>query len=224
MPWKMNRLVVLDTETTGLDVNDGHRIIEIGCIEIINRTITNNSFHKYVNPDRSIDEGAQNVHGITLSMLKDKPKFSDIIEELLEYLDQSDLIIHNAPFDLGFLVRELDILNKDSDTFVAQRKIIDTLTMSRKKFPGKRNTLDALCARFSVDNTERSYHGALLDANLLASVYLKMTRGQTSLKMVDSDQKKLDSEVISSTALERKKIVIRASEDDIKLHNEYFKN
>ncbi len=220
----MNRLVVLDTETTGLDVNDGHRIIEIGCIEIINRTITNNSFHKYVNPDRSIDEGAQNVHGITLSMLKDKPKFSDIIEELLEYLDQSDLIIHNAPFDLGFLVRELDILNKDSDTFVAQRKIIDTLTMSRKKFPGKRNTLDALCARFSVDNTERSYHGALLDANLLASVYLKMTRGQTSLKMVDSDQKKLDSEVISSTALERKKIVIRASEDDIKLHNEYFKN
>jgi len=220
----MNRLIVLDTETTGLDVNDGHRIIEIGCIEIINRTITNNSFHKYINPDRPIDEGAQNVHGISLSMLEDKPKFYDIVEELLEYLGQSDLIIHNAPFDLGFLKRELDVSKKDGDNFIDQRKIIDTLTMSRKKFPGKRNTLDALCARFNVDNTERSYHGALLDANLLASVYLKMTRGQTSLKMVESDQLNTNSGPIVSAKIERKKIIISASEDETRLHNEYFKN
>jgi len=219
----MTRLIVLDTETTGLDVNDGHRIIEIGCVEIVNRNITSNSFHRYVNPMRQIDDGAKNVHGITYSMLEDKPKFSEILNELLEYLSDSDLIIHNAPFDLGFLSKELSFCGKEDNYLESSRKIHDTLKISRKRFPGKRNSLDALCARYEIDNTDRNLHGALIDANLLASVYLKMTRGQTSLSMSATIEEGERTQVENNLS-NRPSIVIRANEDEVLKHENFFKN
>ena len=219
----MSRLIVLDTETTGLDVNDGHRIIEIGCVEIVNRNITSNSFHRYVNPMRQIDDGAKNVHGITYSMLEDKPKFSEILNELLEYLSDSDLIIHNAPFDLGFLSKELSFCGKEDNYLESSRKIHDTLKISRKRFPGKRNSLDALCARYEIDNTDRNLHGALIDANLLASVYLKMTRGQTSLSMSATIEEGERTQVENNLS-NRPSIVIRANEDEVLKHENFFKN
>ena len=219
----MSRLIVLDTETTGLDVNDGHRIIEIGCVEIVNRNITSNSFHRYVNPMRQIDDGAKNVHGITYSMLEDKPKFSEILNELLEYLSDSDLIIHNAPFDLGFLSKELSFCGREDNYLESSRKIHDTLKISRKRFPGKRNSLDALCARYEIDNTDRNLHGALIDANLLASVYLKMTRGQTSLSMGTTIEEGEITQV-ENNSLNRPSIVIRANEDEVLKHENFFKN
>jgi len=219
----MTRLIVLDTETTGLDVNDGHRIIEIGCVEIVNRNITSNSFHRYVNPMRQIDDGAKNVHGITYSMLEDKPKFSEILNELLEYLSDSDLIIHNAPFDLGFLSKELSFCGKEDNYLESSRKIHDTLKISRKRFPGKRNSLDALCARYEIDNTDRNLHGALIDANLLASVYLKMTRGQTSLSMGTTIEEGEITQVENNSS-NRPSIVIRANEDEVLKHENFFKN
>ena len=219
----MSRLIVLDTETTGLDVNDGHRIIEIGCVEIVNRNITSNSFHRYVNPMRQIDDGAKNVHGITYSMLEDKPKFSEILNELLEYLSDSDLIIHNAPFDLGFLSKELSFCGREDNYLESSRKIHDTLKISRKRFPGKRNSLDALCARYEIDNTDRNLHGALIDANLLASVYLKMTRGQTSLSMSATIEEGERTQVENNLS-NRPSIVIRANEDEVLKHENFFKN
>ena len=219
----MSRLIVLDTETTGLDVNDGHRIIEIGCVEIVNRNITSNSFHRYVNPMRQIDDGAKNVHGITYSMLEDKPKFSEILNELLEYLSDSDLIIHNAPFDLGFLSKELSFCGREDNYLESSRKIHDTLKISRKRFPGKRNSLDALCARYEIDNTDRNLHGALIDANLLASVYLKMTRGQTSLSMGTTIEEGGITQVENNSS-NRPSIVIRANEDEVLKHENFFKN
>ena len=219
----MTRLIVLDTETTGLDVNDGHRIIEIGCVEIVNRNITSNSFHRYVNPMRQIDDGAKNVHGITYSMLEDKPKFSEILNELLEYLSDSDLIIHNAPFDLGFLSKELSFCGKEDNYLESSRKIHDTLKISRKRFPGKRNSLDALCARYEIDNTDRNLHGALIDANLLASVYLKMTRGQTSLSMGTTIEEGERTQVENNLS-NRPSIVIRANKDEVLKHENFFKN
>ena len=219
----MTRLIVLDTETTGLDVNDGHRIIEIGCVEIVNRNITSNSFHRYVNPMRQIDDGAKNVHGITYSMLEDKPKFSEILNELLEYLSDSDLIIHNAPFDLGFLSKELSFCGREDNYLESSRKIHDTLKISRKRFPGKRNSLDALCARYEIDNTDRNLHGALIDANLLASVYLKMTRGQTSLSMSATIEEGERTQVENNLS-NRPSIVIRANEDEVLKHENFFKN
>ncbi len=219
----MSRLIVLDTETTGLDVNDGHRIIEIGCVEIVNRNITSNSFHRYVNPMRQIDDGAKNVHGITYSMLEDKPKFSEILNEFLEYLSDSDLIIHNAPFDLGFLSKELSFCGREDNYLESSRKIHDTLKISRKRFPGKRNSLDALCARYEIDNTDRNLHGALIDANLLASVYLKMTRGQTSLSMSATIEEGERTQVENNLS-NRPSIVIRANKDEVLKHENFFKN
>tara|TARA_B100000925_G_C21890309_1_gene422494 strand:+ start:193 stop:852 length:660 start_codon:yes stop_codon:yes gene_type:complete len=219
----MKRLVVLDTETTGLDVNDGHRIIEIGCVEIIDRNITSNSFHKYINPKRSIDEGAQNVHGISNKMLEDKPEFNQIADEFLEFIQNSTLVIHNAPFDLGFLSSELVYSGKETNYFELNHEVLDTLTISRKQYPGKRNSLDALCTRLEVDNTERNFHGALLDANLLANVYLKMTRGQTSLAMnhtvEDSGLSDSDQEMPH-----RDQIIIKADNEELEAHKNYFKN
>ena len=219
----MNRLVVLDTETTGLDVNDGHRIIELGCVEILDRNITSNRFHKYINPRRAIDEGAQRVHGISNEMLEDKPEFINIIDEFLEFIKDSILVIHNAPFDLGFLSSELTHCGKDADYFENHHEILDTLTISRKQYPGKRNSLDALCNRLEVDNTDRNYHGALLDANLLANVYLKMTRGQTTLSM-DEHEERLNSIHEVQQITERDQIIIKADIDEIEAHNNYFKN
>jgi len=176
------RQIVLDTETTGLTVEDGHRIIEIGCLEVVNRRITGNNLHFYVNPERGIDEGAMQVHGISEEMLRDKPRFPDISQEILEFVADAQVIIHNAPFDLGFLDAELQRIGKGRFRDVCAG-VLDTLTMARELHPGKRNSLDALCERYGVSNAHRKLHGALLDAELLADVYLAMTRGQDSLEI-----------------------------------------
>ena len=219
----MERLIVLDTETTGLDVDSGHKIIEIGCIEIIDRNITDNSFHKYINPQRLIDEKAYEVHGISNEDLKDKPTFDDIIDEFALYISDSPLIIHNAPFDLGFLKSEYIQSNHDEASLENSREIIDTLKIARKASPGKRNTLDALCSRYSVDNTDRSLHGALLDAQLLANVYLRMTQGQTLIKGLSEAH--VDKNHDTNTITENRKAkIIYADTQEIDEHENYFKN
>ena len=218
----MERLIVLDTETTGLDVDDGHKIIEIGCIEIIDRNITENSFHYYVNPERLVDEKAYEIHGISNDFLKDKPKFIDIIEKFIEYISDSALVIHNAPFDLGFLKSEYIRSGYQQEVLYRDREIIDTLKIARQKSPGKRNTLDALCSRYSVDNTDRSLHGALLDAKLLASVYLRMTQGQTLIKGL-SEVTVNTSQKNSDVTKNRKPKIIYANEYEIDEHRSYFK-
>jgi DNA polymerase-3 subunit epsilon len=182
----MSRQIVLDTETTGLSTIDGHRIIEIGCIELINRQRTYHDFHSYVNPKRAIDAGAQAVHGITLEFLADKPVFCEIIQQLLDYLRDAELVIHNAAFDVGFLDYELKLVGAKFKSLAHYCTVLDTLAYARKKHAGQRNSLDALCKRYSVDNTNRKLHGALLDAELLTEVYLAMTGGQASL-LIESD-------------------------------------
>ena len=219
----MERLIVLDTETTGLDVDNGHKIIEIGCIEIIDRNITENSFHKYINPQRLIDEKAYEVHGISNEDLRDEPIFDDIVDEFMLYISDSPLIIHNAPFDLGFLKSEYTQSNQDHASLDGSREIIDTLKIARKSSPGKRNTLDALCSRYSVDNTDRSLHGALLDAKLLANVYLRMTQGQTLIKgltEIPVDKNHEDRTLIKN----RKAKIIHASTQETEEHQNYFKS
>ncbi|MBN2689042.1 MAG: DNA polymerase III subunit epsilon [Gammaproteobacteria bacterium] len=175
------RQIILDTETTGLKPEEGHRIIEIGAIEIVYRMFTHNDFHQYINPGREVEFEALKVHGITNEFLADKPKFVDVANEFLRYIEGAELIIHNAPFDVGFLDYELRILDKSFPGVASDCSIVDTLTMARKMYPGKKNSLDALCKRHGVDNSNRDYHGALLDARLLADVYLLMTGGQMQL-------------------------------------------
>lgn len=178
----MLRQVMLDTETTGLDWRQGERVIEIGCVELVGRKLTGRHFHRYLNPGRAIGAGAQAVHGLTDEFLADKPKFVEIVDELLEFVCDAEVIIHNAPFDLGFLDNELGLLGRES-LKAGCESVIDTLKMARELRPGKKNNLDALCNEFGVDNSNRQLHGALLDAELLAEVYLAMTRGQESLMM-----------------------------------------
>jgi len=176
------RQIFLDTETTGLYPDQGHRIIEIAAVEIFNRRPTQRHFHIYINPEREIDPGAQEVHGISLEFLQDKPLFAQIAEEFIEFIRGAELIIHNAPFDVGFLNMELAKLGLDKlETYISD--IIDTLKMAKEMRPGQRNNLDALCRHFGIDNSQRTLHGALLDAELLAEVYIAMTRGQESLLM-----------------------------------------
>lgn len=175
----IQRQVVLDTETTGLDPAQGHRIIEIGCIEILNRRLTGNHFHQYLQPDRDIEQGAAEVHGITSEFLADKPRFSDIAEQFLEFIQGSELIIHNAPFDTGFLNHELQLAGLAP--LDNRCRVLDTLRLARERHPGQKNSLDALCKRYEVDNTQRKLHGALLDAQILGDVYLAMTREQVTL-------------------------------------------
>lgn len=181
------RQIVLDTETTGLETSQNHRIIEIGCVELIDRRITDNSWHHYVNPDREIDAGAFEVHGISNESLQDKPRFGEIAQDFLDYINGAELVIHNAPFDLGFLDHELSKLDKESRSIGQFCTVLDTLVMARQKHPGQKNNLDALCRRYEIDNSQRSLHGALLDARILADVYLVMTGGQTALSLDDSD-------------------------------------
>ena len=183
----MSRQIVLDTETTGLDPNKGHRITEIGCIEMINRRETGNRFHTYLNPERDIDEAAQRITGLTRSFLEDKPKFSEIANDLLAFLkvEGTELIIHNAPFDLGFLNHEFKRLFKDYSDLEQDLSIFDTLVLARRLHPGQRNNLDAVCKRYNVDNTDRDYHGALIDAKLLLRVYLAMTAGQSAMSFTE---------------------------------------
>jgi len=176
------RQIILDTETTGLNPKSGDRIIEIGCVEMVNRRLTGNNFHYYINPERDSDPGALAVHGLTTEFLSDKPKFSDIVDTLCDFVRDAEIIIHNAPFDLGFLDAEFERLGKTN--FMAYvHQVTDTLAQAKELFPGKRNSLDALCERYQVSNAHRTLHGALLDAELLAEVYLAMTRGQDSLTM-----------------------------------------
>lgn len=183
----MNRQIVLDTETTGLERSAGHRIIEIGCVEVVNRRLTQNHWHHYIQPDREIDQGAFEVHGISNEFLQDKPRFSDLVDSFLEYIKGAELIIHNAPFDVGFLNHELDLLNDDRPHIEDICSVLDTLVMARQKHPGQKNNLDALCKRYDIDNSARTLHGALLDSEILADVYLIMTGGQTALSL-DSDE------------------------------------
>lgn len=174
------RQIVLDTETTGLSPEENHRIIEIGCIELVNRKLTGRRFHVYLNPDRAIEPGAIEVHGISNDFLADKSRFPEIAEDLISFVSGAELIIHNAPFDIGFINHELELSGKTGriEEFCS---IIDTLILARKKHPGQRNSLDALCKRYAIDNSHRQLHGALLDAEILAELYLMMTGGQTSL-------------------------------------------
>ena len=177
----MTRQIFLDTETTGISHQQGHRIIEIGCLEAIDRKMTQNHFHHYINPDREIDEGAVKVHGITSEFLQDKPRFEALRQSFLDYFQGAEIIIHNAPFDVGFLDAELRRLFPSYAGMASQVIITDTLVMARKKHPGQKNNLDALCRRYAIDNTHRELHGALLDAQLLAQVYFRMTGGQAAL-------------------------------------------
>ncbi|NNF17361.1 MAG: DNA polymerase III subunit epsilon [Gammaproteobacteria bacterium] len=183
------RQVVLDTETTGLDPARGHRVIEIGCVEYVNRRATGATYHTYLNPEREIEEGAIAVHGISNDFVADKPLFKDIVEQFLEFVDGAELIIHNAPFDIGFLDMELKRLKKQFATMAIRCQVLDTLEMARERHPGQRNSLDALCKRYEIDNSSRVLHGALLDAQILGDVYLAMTGGQASLSLGASEEK-----------------------------------
>ena len=179
------RQIFLDTETTGLYPDQGDRVIEIGCVELFNRKLTGNTLHLYLNPDRDSHEDALRIHGITTEFLKDKPRFAAVADEFLDFVSDAELIIHNAPFDLGFLNKELSLLGRPPlKDFVSG--VLDTLVMAKEMFPGKRNSLDALCSRLEVDNSGRNLHGALLDAELLADVYINMTRGQDALLIESS--------------------------------------
>lgn len=175
------RQIVLDTETTGLETSLGHRIIEIGCVELVNRRLTGNHYHQYINPEREIDSGAFEVHGISNQFLADKPVFASVVDEFMAFIDGAELVIHNAPFDVGFINHELKMHGRKYQSVENYCGVIDTLAMARQKHPGQRVTLDALCKRYAVDNSARTLHGALLDAEILADVYLLMTGGQTNL-------------------------------------------
>lgn len=177
------RQIVLDTETTGLEVAQGHRIIEIGAVEIERRRLTGRHFHHYVRPDREVDEGAREVHGISDEFLLDKPRFAAIADEFLAFIEGAELLIHNAPFDVGFIDAELALLGSGYGRLQDYCRVTDTLAMARRKHPGQRNSLDALCKRYGVDNSQRELHGALLDAEILADVYLLLSGGQTDLKL-----------------------------------------
>jgi DNA polymerase-3 subunit epsilon len=215
------RQIVLDTETTGLTVDDGHRIIEIGCLEIVNRRITGNNLHFYLNPEREIDAGAQAVHGISLDMLRDKPRFADVAADLLAFLGDAEVLIHNAAFDVGFL--EAELARASLPRFAGRGRVVDTLALARELHPGKRNSLDALCERYGVSNAHRRLHGALLDAELLADVYLAMTRGQETLEIG------LHSDPAAGTRGEAPTDwppvglrVVRGSEREMQAHRDYL--
>jgi len=181
------RQIIIDTETTGLEPAQGHRIVEIGCVELIDRKKTDNNFHCYINPEREMDAEATAVHGLTGEFLRDKPVFANILDDFLKFIDQAELIAHNATFDIGFLNHEIRLVNKDAKFIDAYAiNVINTLPLARKMFPGQRNSLDALCKRYKIDLSGRKLHGALLDAQLLAEVYLLMTGGQVSL--FDADE------------------------------------
>lgn len=195
------RQIILDTETTGLDPQKGHRIIEIGCVEMIDRRLTENRFHTYINPQREIDPGAVKVHGITNAFLKDKPLFSEVVKAFMAFVDGAQLVIHNAVFDIGFLNAELKGLGKIYQTMDRYCSIVDTLLLARKKHPGQRNSLDALCKRYQINTIHRALHGALIDAHLLAQVYLAMTGGQGELFHKGEGQGDNLSDVIENTLL-----------------------
>ena len=210
------RQIVLDTETTGINPKLGNRIIEIGCVELYNRMLTGNNFHVYINPERESEEGALNVHGLTTEFLRDKPRFHEIVDQLREYIQGAEVIIHNAPFDLGFLNHEFRLLKlPDFSTHIGG--VIDTLVHAKELHPGKRNSLDALCDRYGVSNSHRKLHGALLDAKLLADVFLSMTRGQNSLGMDVEEEVVVGSALLEPVPL-ADIILLPASDDELAAH------
>jgi DNA polymerase-3 subunit epsilon len=219
------RQIILDTETTGLRVEEGHRIIEIGCIEMINRKLTGQHFHYYINPGREIEAGAQAVHGISNEFLVDKPAFAAIAKEFMAFISGAELIIHNAPFDLSFLNNELILLRQEWQAIANYCRVIDTLDMARKMHVGQRNSLDALCKRYGIDNSKRELHGALLDANLLAQVYLIMTGGQGSFfdSVADGSLAKTDSMELAAAPLAKKYnlVTLAANDEELTDHNHY---
>lgn len=218
------RQIVLDTETTGLNPRSGDRIIEIGCVELINRRLTGNNFHVYINPERDSEEGALAVHGLTTEFLSDKPKFAEIAAELRDYISGAEIIIHNAPFDVGFLDAEFSRLNVPS---FAEHvgAIVDTLVQAKEMHPGKRNSLDALCDRYGVSNAHRALHGALLDAELLAEVYLAMTRGQNSLTIdLDVDEETSANGGKADVKPMPEIIVLSASDEELVQHETVMKS
>ncbi len=213
------RQIILDTETTGLEPADGHRIIEIGCVEIRNRRKGDRVFHQYMNPDRPIEDGAFEVHGISSEFLADKPVFADIAQDLIDFVRDSEVIIHNAPFDVAFINAELKLLGKKWGRLQDYCKITDTLVMARERHPGQKNSLDALCTRYQIDNSQRDLHGALLDAQILLDVYLAMTGGQGHL-LLDDEQTRADG-AIKHMMLARKSGALRCIEptaDELQAH------
>jgi len=213
------RQLILDTETTGLNARGGDRILELGCVELVNRRLTGNNLHFYINPERDSDPGALAVHGLTTEFLSDKPKFGEIVDQFRDFIQGADLIIHNAPFDIGFLDAEFALLGLAPVSHHCG-EIIDTLAQAKQMFPGKRNSLDALCDRFGISNAHRTLHGALLDSELLAEVYLAMTRGQESLviDMLGEAQTRSDTEAPRVALESLELLVITASADEIAAH------
>jgi len=219
------RQIVLDTETTGLEPKQGHKVIEIGCVELVNRRLTGNNYHRYLQPDREIDAGAIEVHGITNEFLADKQRFADVVEEFLDYVRGAELVIHNAPFDVGFLNHELGLLKGKWPTVEESCGVLDTLKMARDMHPGQRNSLDALCKRYDIDSSQRTLHGALLDAEILADVYLAMTGGQRTLLFdgQSAEGEKDGKEAIRRLDANRPPLpVVLASEDEEAIHSAYL--
>lgn len=214
------RQIVLDTETTGLDPQQGHRIIEIGCVEIENRRLTGKRFHRYLNPGREIDAAAIEIHGLTSDFLADKPRFHQIEADLLQFISGAELVIHNAPFDMGFLNHEIGLTASAVSSLESLCSVLDTLVLAREKHPGQRNNLDALCKRYGVDNTQRQLHGALLDAEILADVYLLMTSGQSSFALTE------EQTAVAARSKRKRKfdtereplVILRASADELEQH------
>ena len=215
------RQIVLDTETTGLSTAQGHRIIEIGCLELVNRRLTGREFHCFLNPDRDIDAGAERIHGISRDDLETEPRFPEIVDDFLEFLGGAEVIIHNAEFDVGFIEHELTLMKHAQPKITEHATVLDTLTLARKIHPGQRNSLDALCKRYEVDASQRDVHGALIDSELLAHVYLAMTGGQTALSLDVEDAAVSDGEVATAVTHEagsHKLVVLRADKDELAAH------
>ena len=214
------RQIVLDTETTGLEPSEGHRIIEIGCVELIDRRLTGDTYHQYIQPDREIDAGAVEVHGITNESRADKPRFADIADDFLNFIRGAELVIHNAPFDVGFINHEFILLADCPGSVADHCMVLDTLALARRLHPGQRNSLDALCRRYDIDNSQRDLHGALLDAEILADVYLCMTGGQVSLSLGGlNDGQAGQQAAIQRLTSDRKPLrVIRADAEEIRAH------
>lgn len=221
----MLRQIILDTETTGLSPEAGHRVIEIGCVELLDRKLTGRNLHLYLNPEREVDEEARAVHGLSNDFLSDKPKFAEVADELTAYLQGAELIIHNAPFDMGFLNMEMQRLGRPAlSSLVAG--VIDTLAMAKQAYPGKRNSLDALCSRLEVDNSGRTFHGALLDAELLAEVYIRLTRGQETLLIEEEEPAAALDEPTEGPSLDLSRFelpVLYANAQEIEAHDEVLR-
>ena len=215
------RQIVLDTETTGLDHQQGHRIIEVGCVELAERKLTGRHFHVYINPEREVDDGAIEIHGITNEFLADKPRFSEVADDFLRFIEGTELIIHNAPFDVGFMDMEFGLLNRGLKRVKEICKVTDTLVMARKKHPGQKNNLDILCKRYGIDNGHRELHGALLDAEILADVYLAMTGGQTALSLDAGAAEEGAVSAIRRLSADRKTLrVVEPSPEELQAHEE----